>query len=215
MFGGASTAVHLAAEGVLAWPTIGMMIGEIPETLDAGVAQAMVLSRDGLHAAAGVLLGLSLFLVSWLLVRSDLWGHWLLAVVGFVAAVSSCSSMIVGPEGFGAGAILLWGIVVVVVLLVGLRRQGAKDQPDTRGNPFDRFCNCRLIADYDTRHESRKVLKPGPAGPILLSTPPCPGMANIDCRNRPFVSLVRLPSHVPARGGSRARSSSFGWASAE
>jgi hypothetical protein len=119
---GASTAVYAAAEGVLAWPTIGMTADEVSENLDAGVAQALVLSRDGLHAAAGVLLGISLLLVSWLLARSDLWGHWPLAVVGFLAGVSACASMIVGPEGLGAGGILLWGIVVAVVILAGRRR---------------------------------------------------------------------------------------------
>lgn len=64
-------------------------------------------------------------MVSWLLTRSDLWGDWLLAVIGFVAAVSACASMIVGPEGLGSGGILLWGIVVAVVVLVGLRRKRA------------------------------------------------------------------------------------------
>lgn len=119
---GASTAVFAAAEGVLAWPTIGMTASEIPDNLDAGVAQAMVLSRDGLHAAASVLLGLSLLVVSSLLARSDLWGHWPLAVIGFLAGVSACASMIVGPEGLGPGGILLWGIAVAVVVLIGLRR---------------------------------------------------------------------------------------------
>lgn len=128
---GASTAVYVAAEGVLAWPTIGMTAGEIPENLDAGVAQALVLSRDGLHAAAAVLLGISLLVVSWLLARSDIWGHWLLAVVGFLAGMSACTSMIVGPEGLGPGGIMLWGIVVAVVILIGLRRNGPWVDGDT------------------------------------------------------------------------------------
>ena len=130
---GASTAVYVAAEGVLAWPTIGMRANEISENLDSGVAQAMVLSRDGLHAAASVPLGISLLMVSWLLARSDLWGHWLLAVVGSIAGVSACVSMIVGPEGLGAGGVLLWGIVVAVVLLVGFRRNVPQVGDDTRG----------------------------------------------------------------------------------
>jgi hypothetical protein len=124
---GASTAVYVAAEGVLAWPTIGLTAGEVSENLDPGVAQAMVLSRDGLHAAAGVLLGVSMLVVAWLLARSDLWGHWLLAGLGAVAGVSACTSMIVGPEGFGAGAVLLWGIVVGVVVLIGLRRDPGEE----------------------------------------------------------------------------------------
>ena len=35
-----------------------------------------------------------------------------------MAGVSACTSLIVGPEGSGAGA-LAWGIVVGVVVLVG------------------------------------------------------------------------------------------------
>lgn len=119
---GASTAVYVAAEGVLAWPTIGMTADEVSGNLDARVAQAMVWSRDGLHAAASVPLGISLLLVSWLLARSDLWGRWVLAVVGFLAGVSACASMVVGPEGLGAGGVLLWGLVVAVVVLLGRRR---------------------------------------------------------------------------------------------
>ncbi len=122
---GVSTAVFVAAEGVLAWPTIGMTADEITANLDPGVAKAMVLSRDGLHAAAGVTLGISLLVVSWLLARSDLWGHRLLAVIGSLAGASACTSMIVGPDGIGAGAILLWGIAVAVVILIGLRRDGS------------------------------------------------------------------------------------------
>jgi hypothetical protein len=128
---GASTAVYVAAEGVLAWPTIGLAASEISENLDPGVAQAIVMSRDGLHAAASVLLGISLLVVAWLLTRSDLWGHWLLAAVGFLAGVSACSAMIIGPEGIGPGAIMIWGILVALVILIGLRRPVAETNPDT------------------------------------------------------------------------------------
>lgn len=126
---GASTSVGVAAEGVLAWPTIGLAASEISENLDPGVAQAIVMSRDGLHAAASVLLGISLLVVARLLTRSDLWGHWLLAAVGFLAGVSVCSAMIVGPEGIGPGAILIWGIVVALVILIGLRRPAGRRSP--------------------------------------------------------------------------------------
>jgi hypothetical protein len=128
---GASTAIYVAAEGVLAWPTVGMTAGEVSGNLDAGVAQALLMSRDGLHAAAAVLLGVSVLVVSWLLARSDLWGHWLLAVTGLLAGISACTSMVVGPEGLGPGAIMLWGIVVAVVLLIGLRRRPADAGYDT------------------------------------------------------------------------------------
>ena len=58
----------------------------IRDNLDPGVAQAMVLSRDGIHATAIVLLGLSMFLVAWLL-SSDMWGHWPLAVGAGLAGI--------------------------------------------------------------------------------------------------------------------------------
>jgi hypothetical protein len=118
---GASTAVYVAAEGILAWPTIGLSTSEIPAILDPGVARALVMSRDGLHAAASVLLGIAMILVSWLLVRCDLWGHWLLAASGFLAALSACAAMITGPDGLGPGGVMVWGILVGVVLLIGLR----------------------------------------------------------------------------------------------
>lgn len=131
---GASTAIYVAAEGVLAWPTIGTTTSEISERLDPGVAQALVSSRDGLHAAAAVVLGVSVLIVSWLLTRSDLWGHWSLAVAGFLAGASACASMVVGPEGLGPGAIMLWGILVAVVLLLGLRRNPSETGRNTQAS---------------------------------------------------------------------------------
>jgi hypothetical protein len=119
---GGSTAVFVAAEGLLAWPTVGLSAEEIPLVLDPGVAQAMVLSRDGLHAAASVLLGIAMVLVSWLLVRCDLWGHRVLAAVAFLAAIAAVAAMVVGPEGLGPGGVMLWGLVVSVVILLGRRR---------------------------------------------------------------------------------------------
>ena len=50
---------------------------------------------------------------------------------GFLAGVSACLSMIVGPEGFGPGGILVWGIVVAVVVLIGRRRNGPHMRHDT------------------------------------------------------------------------------------
>lgn len=119
---GAAIALYVAAEGVLAWPTIGTTENDVSQHLDPGVAQAMVLSRDGLHATASVLLGISMLVVAWLLARSDLWGHWMLAAVAFVAGVSACTTMFQGSDPIGPGGILLWGIVVAVVILVGRRR---------------------------------------------------------------------------------------------
>jgi hypothetical protein len=119
---GASTAVRVVAEGVLAWPAIGMTAAEILENVDGEVARAMVMSRDGLLAAASVALGISMVIVSWLLARSDLWGRWLLAAVGFLAAVSACASMVAGPDALGPGGVLVWGVLVGVVVVVDNRR---------------------------------------------------------------------------------------------
>ncbi|MEQ1702140.1 MAG: hypothetical protein ABMA25_18670 [Ilumatobacteraceae bacterium] len=125
---GAATAVYVAAEGLLAWPTIGTTANDISQHLDPGVAQAMVISRDGLHAAASVLLGISMLVVAWLLARSDLWGRWLLAAVASLAGVSACTTMFQGSDPIGPGGILLWGIVVAVVVLVGRRRDVSQGQ---------------------------------------------------------------------------------------
>lgn len=125
---GAATAVYAGAEGVLAWPTVGFSSEEIPLVLDPDVARALVQSRDGLHAAASVLLGISMLLVAWLLLRSDLWGHVLLSVLAGLAAVSAGSAMVVGPEGFGAGGVMLWGLVVGIVVILGRRRARRADE---------------------------------------------------------------------------------------
>lgn len=125
---GAAIAIYVAAEGVLAWPTIGTTNDDIAQHLDPGVAQALVLSRDGLHATASVLLGIAMLGVAWLLARSDLWGRWPLAVVAFLTAVSACTTMFQGSDPIGSGGILLWGIVVAVVVLVGRRRSRSQGQ---------------------------------------------------------------------------------------
>ena len=69
---GAATVVFVVAEGILAWPVVlfDMTPEGIRDNLDPGVAQAMVLSRDGIHATAIVLLQLSMFLVAWLLLAA-------------------------------------------------------------------------------------------------------------------------------------------------
>jgi hypothetical protein len=112
---GASTAIYVAAEGVLLWPALpssdmdGQVLGD---TLDASLAQAAVLPRDGLHAPASVLLGVSALVIAWLLAKSDLWGHWAMSLLGALAGAFALSSLLVGPEGFGPGFIfVLWGPV--------------------------------------------------------------------------------------------------------
>lgn len=119
---GAATAIYVGAEGVLLWPVpaADMTAGKLRDNLDPGLAQAAVLSRDGLHAPAGVLLGGSVLVIAWLLARSDLWGHWAMSVLAVLAGALALSSVLVGPEGFGPGLIfVLWGPVVAVLLLVG------------------------------------------------------------------------------------------------
>jgi hypothetical protein len=121
---GAATAVFVVAEGVLVWPVVlfDVTAGNVRNTLDPGVAQAMVQSRDGIHAAAIVLLGVAMFIVAWLLARSDLWGHWPLAVVAGLAGIPAVAQIIVGSDGLGPGLIIPWGILVAVVVLIGQRR---------------------------------------------------------------------------------------------
>lgn len=130
---GVATAVFVMAEGVLAWPTVGMDMtaARLRADLDPDVARAMVLSRDGLHSVAAVALGLAMFVVAWLLVRSDLWGRWALGVLAFLAGVSACTSIVVGPEGIGPGLVLVWGIVVAVVVLIGWRRWAPEAAADS------------------------------------------------------------------------------------
>lgn len=122
---GASVAVFVAAEGVLAWPTIGMSGREVALYVDPGVARASVVSRDGLHAAASVLLGVSMLVIAWLVARSDLWGRWLLAAVAMLAGLSACTTMFQGSDPFGPGGVLVWGMMVAGVVVAGRRREGS------------------------------------------------------------------------------------------
>lgn len=122
---GAATAVYVVAEGVGAWPVHAapdMTAEKLRDSLDPGVAQALVLSRDGLDATAGVLVGISLLIVAWLMARSDLWGHQALAVLTAIAGVLATGSLVLGPESIGAGVFIPWGIAVAVVMFVARRR---------------------------------------------------------------------------------------------
>jgi hypothetical protein len=137
---GAATAVYVVAEGIGAWPVhaaTDMTAERIHGSLDPGVAQALVLSRDGLHAAAAVLLGISLLIIAWLVARSDLWGHPTLAALTGIAGVSASASMLLGPEFIGVGALLPWGIGVAVVMLVARRRLDGTPAAATPGTPPD------------------------------------------------------------------------------
>jgi hypothetical protein len=130
---GASTAIYVLGEGVRAWPVLStteMTAGELRDNLDPGLAQAALLSRDGIHAAAAVLVGVSVLVTAWLLAKSDLWGRWVMSVLGVLAGAFALSSLLVGPEGFGPGFIfVLWGPVVAVLLLAGRWRSRSPDPP--------------------------------------------------------------------------------------
>lgn len=123
---GAATAIYVAAEGVLVWPALpssGTDAVTLAEQLDPALAQAALLPRDGLHAPASVLIGFAVLVIAWLLARSDLWGHWAMAGLGFVAGTWALSAVVVGPEGLGPGLVfVVWAPVVAVLLLVGLWR---------------------------------------------------------------------------------------------
>ena len=121
----AASTVYVVAEGVFSWPVV--QTGATPESvrsvLDPGVARAVALSRDGLHAPASILLGVSVLLIGWLLLRSQLWGRWATAALSALSGGFALSSIVVGPEGFGPGLILvLWVVIVPLMVLVGLRR---------------------------------------------------------------------------------------------
>lgn len=122
---GAATAIYVTAEGVLLWPALpaaDLSAETLGDRLDPGLAQAALLSRDGLHAPAAILLGICVLVIAWLLASSDLWGRWVMATLGAIAGAFALSSVLVGPEGLGPGLIfVLWAPVVAVILLVGRR----------------------------------------------------------------------------------------------
>lgn len=125
LLAGAATAVYVVGEGVKVWPVVQGDVTEetVRRVLEPGVARALLESRDGLHAPAAVLLGISVLLIGWLLLRSGLRGRWVMAGLSAVSGGLALSSVVVGPDGFGPGLIfVLWGPVVPVLVLFGLRR---------------------------------------------------------------------------------------------
>jgi hypothetical protein len=120
--GGAVTSA-VVAEGVLVWPTFAFrgVASDLVAHLDPEVARSVVLSRDGLHAPAAVLIGISLLLVAWLLARSDLWGRRAMAMLTAIIGAFSAATLLLGPESFGPSLIGPWGLVIGILLLVARR----------------------------------------------------------------------------------------------
>jgi hypothetical protein len=90
---------------VFSWPVVqsGATAESVRSVVDPGVAKAAVLSRDGLHAPASILLGLSVLLIGWLLLRSQLWGRSATAALSALSGGFALSSIVVGSEGLARG----------------------------------------------------------------------------------------------------------------
>jgi hypothetical protein len=86
-------------------------------------------SRGGLHGPAVALSGVAMLVIAWLLARSDLWGHTVLAVLTGLSGAATAVFMLFGPEG--PALTVPCGIVVAVVLLAGLRL-GRPSAPEAR-----------------------------------------------------------------------------------
>ncbi|MBK9179438.1 MAG: hypothetical protein IPM45_07625 [Acidimicrobiales bacterium] len=123
---GASTAVSVATQGLFTYPTLvlEMTAGNMSENLDPGVARFLVLSTEAAQSAAGILTSVALLLIALLLARSDLWGHWVLAVTAAVMGVVGTMNMIIGGGGVGNGTIgiIPWGLLSGVILLIARSR---------------------------------------------------------------------------------------------
>jgi hypothetical protein len=115
---GAATAIYVDAEGVRRWPVLWFdtTSGTLRDHLDPAVAQAAVPSRDGLHAPASVLPGVSVLAIAgcWPM-RPVVRGHPLMSALSVVAGGFAVSSVRVGPDGQDPGIDLaLSGPVVAV-----------------------------------------------------------------------------------------------------
>lgn len=124
----AACAVYVGAEGVRLWPLLAadLSAARVRADLDPALAASAVLSRDGLHAPAGVLLGAAVLVIAGLLAGSDVWGRWVLVGLAVVAGAVGLTSVVAGPDGFGPGVIMvLWAPVTGVLLAVGAWRRRA------------------------------------------------------------------------------------------
>lgn len=119
-FAGISTAVSVASQGLFTYPTIlvEMTAERIPANLDPAVARFIVLSTEGIQNGGGVLIGMALLMVALLAARSDLWGHWAIAVVAVLMGVAGSLNMVLGGSGSMVVGMIPFGIFVGVVLLI-------------------------------------------------------------------------------------------------
>ena len=123
-FAGISTAVSVASQGLFTYPTIvfEMTAERIPANLDPAVARFIMLSTEAVQNAGGVLIGMALLMVALLAARSDLWGHWAIAVVAGLMGVVGTLNMVLGGAGTMIVGMIPFGIFVGVVLLIARSR---------------------------------------------------------------------------------------------
>ena len=123
-FAGISTAVSVASQGLFTYPTIvfEMTAERIPANLDPAVARFIVLSTEGVQNAGGVLIGVALLMAALVAARSDLWGHWVIAVVAGLMGVVGTLNMVLGGGGSMIVGMIPFGIFVGVVLLIARSR---------------------------------------------------------------------------------------------
>jgi len=119
-FAGISTAVSVASQGLFTYPTIlvEMTAERIPANLDPAVARFIVLSTEGIQNGGGVLIGIALLMVALLAARSDLWGHWFIAVVAAMMGVAGSLNMVLGGSGSMVVGMIPFGVFVGIVLLI-------------------------------------------------------------------------------------------------
>lgn len=119
-FAGVSTAVSVASEGLFTYPTIVLLMTaeRIPAKFDPAVARFIMLSTESVQNAGGVLIGMALLMVALVAARSDLWGHWAIAVVAALMGVVGTLNMVLGGGGSMIVGMIPFGIFVGVVRLI-------------------------------------------------------------------------------------------------
>lgn len=124
--GGVATAVYVVTEGIGAWPVLipDVTAADLAKTLDPGVAQALVMSREGLHCVAAVVLGCALIATAVELARSDLWAHKTFGVISALCGLGAMLSLFAGVESLAPGTFVLWGPLVGVLALIARGRLG-------------------------------------------------------------------------------------------